>query len=177
MIVLQWKDFQVNLEKVNTYLRTALSDNYDGLICDSESLRVMFHEEASLNDIDIVNNYWDNLTPSSFDSTPEEIAAQIRRDAQEFGMRLMNQFIEENLLLGVTQLGLTNHVRKFLREIKDALETGSLYDAITEIRNLDRSGFDSVIITPARILLFRNEIETKLGKPLATTWDQEETWL
>ena len=89
----------------------------------------------------------------------------------------MKSFVRENIKLGITQRGLTGHVRKTLREVKDALETGSVYDAITEIKNLNHSDFDDTILTDSRILEFRNKIEIFLNVPVATVWNQKETWL
>ena len=98
-------------------------------------------------------------------------------DALAFGNTIKKDFVAENVMLGITQRGLTGHVRKMMREVKDAIDSGSLYDAITEIKLLNPADFDSVIITPARILVFRNKIETYLQVPLATSWDDDETWL
>jgi hypothetical protein len=98
-------------------------------------------------------------------------------DAKGFGMKIENEFIVENVKLGITELGLTNHVRKALREVRDAISSGSLKDAITEIRNLNSNDFDAQILTPARLLSFRNKLEEWLEVPLAEAWNDPETWL
>lgn len=115
------------------------------------------------------------LTPDI--PSPLEQAKQKVEEAKVFGKKISDDFIAENLLLGITQLGLTNHVRKTLQEVKDALETGSIYDAITEIKNLNSEDFDETILTENRILLFRRKIEQWLGVPYAVNWNDPETWL
>jgi hypothetical protein len=98
-------------------------------------------------------------------------------EAMIFGFKIMKSFIIQNIKLGITERGLTNHVRKTLREVKDAAESGSLKDVVTEIRSLNEEDFDDAIITPARLLAVRNEVETWLEVPLAEAWDDPETWL
>lgn len=108
---------------------------------------------------------------------PYEVIAGIIENAIGFGITLQKDFVTQNVMLGITQRSLTNHVRKTLREVKDAIETGSLYDAITEVKLLNPADFDDVILTPARLLVFRNAIETYLNVPLASAWNDDETWL
>lgn len=176
-IELTWKTFSVDLTKINKYFRNNLSSNYDGLVCSPESLKIMFIEESSQEDLDIVTSYWDTLTESSFDPTLDEIIDNKINEAIVFGKQIQEEFVKENVKLGITQLGLTNHVRKTLREVKGALDTGSVYDAVTEIKNIPPESLDNNILTAARLLLFRNKIEIFLEVPLATNWYDEETWL
>lgn len=110
-------------------------------------------------------------------TTTKEMVQTIIFNAIAFGSQLTKDFVTDNVMLGITQRGLTGHVRRMFREIKDCMDTGSLYDAVTEIKNLDPDGFDNVIVTPARVLAFRNKIETYLNVPLAQNWDDDETWL
>lgn len=116
-----------------------------------------------------------SLGTTVMNHNPFDQVAYVRSIVQasiDFGVNLIIEFATENVLLGITQLGLTNHVRTTCFEVTNALSTGSLYDAITEIKAIDPSAFDSVILTPARVLAFRNKIETYLGVPLATEWNQ-----
>lgn len=113
----------------------------------------------------------DTIVSNHILATTREVIDAIINDALIFGNNIIKDFIAENVMLGVTQRGLTNHVRKMLREVKDAIQSGSLYDAIVEIKNLNTSDFDSVIVTPARILVFRNKIETYLKMSLSTHWN------
>lgn len=119
----------------------------------------------------------DTVVSSHILTTTREQIDAIIDGALTFGNKITRDFVAENVMLGITQRGLTKHVRTMFKEVKDAIQTGSLYDAISEIRALDPNDFDNVVITPARVLLFRNKIETYLGVPLAQQWDEEETWL
>lgn len=92
--------------------------------------------------------------------------------AVAFGNNMIIDFATENVLLGITQLGLTMHVRKVTADVTNALITGSLYDAITEMKKFTEEDMDPIILTPARILAFRNKIEDHLGIPRAMAWDE-----
>ena len=72
-------------------------------------------------------------------------------------------------MLGITQAGMTNTVRKRLGEVTNCLITGSLYDAMNEARLIPAEHKDSTFITNARLLSFINRIETFLGIALSET--------
>lgn len=119
----------------------------------------------------------DTVVSNHLMTTTREMIDKIIADALIFSVNVRNDFVAENVMLGITQRRLTGHVRKMMREVKDAMDSGSLYDAITEIKSLNINDFDSVIVTPARILLFRNKIEVYLKVPLAQNWNDPETWM
>lgn len=100
--------------------------------------------------------------------TTEEKVQAIMEAAMEFGKQLMKEFAAENVLLGITQAGMTNTVRKRLSEVTNALLTGSLYDAIYEVRQIPPEHKDDTFITDARLLVFINKIEKYLLIPLST---------
>lgn len=106
------------------------------------------------------------LAPSA-----EDTAREVIRAAMRFAEELQENFIIDNLLLGITQRGLTKHVRVVLKEVNDAMSTGSLYDAIDELSKIRPEDFDDAILTAARLKDFRNKIEAYLGLPLAEKWD------
>jgi hypothetical protein len=108
--------------------------------------------------------------------TAEQYISYKMDEAISFGNSLKKKFIDENVALGITQLGLTNHVRKVMREVNDAIGSGSLKDAVLEITLIDPSELDSTIMSSSRLLSFRNKIEAFLAVPLATTWNQAKTW-
>lgn len=87
-------------------------------------------------------------------------------NAKDFGSNLVTKFSVENILLGITQDQKTNHVRKTMSEVLLALSTGSLHDAIAELKAIPNSKKDSKYLTNARILKAINEIETYLNLPL-----------
>jgi hypothetical protein len=108
--------------------------------------------------------------------TAEQYISLKMEEAIAFGSQIKKKFIDENVALGVTQLGLTNHVRKTMREVNDAIGSGSLKDAIIELAALDPASLDSTILSATRLLSFRNKIESYLAVPLAIAWDQDKTW-
>lgn len=82
-----------------------------------------------------------------------------------FGQGLIDKFAAENIAMGITQSGLTGHVRRTMIDVVSALFTGSLYDAIAEARAIPDNAKDSTFITNARLLEFINAIEDFLGAP------------
>lgn len=107
---------------------------------------------------------------SFVDNDPfEYIKRNILIPARSFGNDIIDDFAAENILLGITQAGLTNHIRKTCREVTDALRSGSLYDALYEVRQIPAEAKDSTFLTDARLLAFVNKIEAYLGLPLSTS--------
>lgn len=92
-------------------------------------------------------------------------------DAINFGSKLMSEFTNENINMGVTQDGMTKAVRKALTEIIMCLITGSLYDAIDEVKHIPTDKKDGKYLTNARLTVFINKIETYLGLPHTTVVD------
>lgn len=84
------------------------------------------------------------------------------------GQALIQEFITENLTLGITQAGKTKQVRQAMAEVTSCLMTGSLYDAIDELRLIPAEAKDDTFITDVRILNYINKIEEYLGIPLST---------
>jgi hypothetical protein len=93
----------------------------------------------------------------------------ILANAKAFGENLMNEFTTENIMLGITADSMTGTVRKNMVEVIMALQTGSLYDAITEAKAIPADKKDAKYITDARLLAFVNKIETYLGVALSQT--------
>ena len=120
-ILLNWKIFLVNLDKVNKYFKDNLSTNYDGLTADSQSLTVVFFDTISQEDTDIINTYWDNLQETDFDPTPEELATQAIDAAISFGIKMINDASVENVLMGITQSGKTKLVSDYLESMQNLL--------------------------------------------------------
>lgn len=125
---------------------------YDGQLVESEMATIMTAEA----------NY--------IDSDPfQYVLDTVIRPARAFGQNLIDEFVAENVLLGITQVGLTSHVRKTMREVQDAVSSGSLYDAIVEIKSIPTEAKDPVFLSDARILKFINKIEAYLRIPLSTS--------
>ncbi len=164
---------QINSSRLVKEITAAGLTNLDHIDTFGPTVVVCFVNSLS----DSQKTVLDTIISNHILETTREMIDAVITDAIAFGNTVKKDFVAENVMLGITQRGLTGHVRKMLREVKDAMESGSLYDAITEIKSLNPDDFDNAIVTPARILVFRNKIETYLHVPLATSWDQSETWL
>ncbi len=90
-------------------------------------------------------------------------------NAINFGQGMIKEITLENMMLGITQDGKTGEVRKALAEALSALQTGSLYDAIVELKAIPEIAKDAKYITDARLLSAVNKIEAYLGQPLSET--------
>lgn len=164
----------INLEKLDQELKSSsISTRYDGIQSSGDQIKILTTIELDETEYDVLE---DIITNHTISQSLKQIVKQKRAEAQDFGRLIYDQFIEENIALGITHLGLTSHIRKSCREISDAILSGSLYDAILEISLLDPQTLDEQIMTAARLLSFRNKIETFLQVPLATTWNQAKTW-
>ena len=89
--------------------------------------------------------------------------------AIKFGAGLMTKYAAENVLLGITQAGMTATVRTRMAVVIAALQTGSLYDVIAEAKAIPAEDKDATFITDARLLAFINKVETYLGIALSTS--------
>lgn len=169
IFVLNWHEFSVNLDKVNKHLKSILSSNYDGLVCDEDGASVMFIETYSSEDENLANEYWDSLTATSFNPTLAEIVAGKIEDAQLFGNELLNKFATENVLLGITQAGKTIEVTNYLHKLSHYVMTGSLYAALIEIATIIQDQNKSNLapfITNDRMIEYKHIIQTYLQIPL-----------
>ena len=135
-VVLQWKQFQVDLKKVLFFLKLHCSANFDGLVSDQEALHVVFKEEVQQADIDVVNNYWSTVTEDSFAPTLQEVVGLKINDAIIFGNGLVVDATIENVLMGITQAQKTRAVSDYCRALQRYLQQGSLYAALEEINEL-----------------------------------------
>jgi len=80
-----------------------------------------------------------------------------------FGNALMIEFAAQNVGMGITQDSKTADVRRAMANVLNALQTGSLYDAIAEARAIAAEDKDDKYITDERLLAFVNKIEARLG--------------
>ena len=87
--------------------------------------------------------------------------------AIKFGAGLMTKYAAENVLLGITQAGMTSVVRTRMGSVISALQTGSLYDVIAEAKAIPADHKDGTFITDTRLLNFVNKVETFLGLTLS----------
>lgn len=101
-------------------------------------------------------------------SIQQETITAIIKSARGFGTEIIVEFATENVMLGITQDGMTGTVRRHCSEVIDCLITGSLYDAINEIKAIPVENRDSKYLTPERLTKFCNKIEDYLGIPRST---------
>lgn len=107
----------------------------------------------------------ENISPPT--NTTQHRCELVVVEAMKFGQQLMTQFAAENIILGIIEAGMTKIVRQNLSEVVGALITGSLYDAINELKNIPENKKDTVFITNERLLIFVNKIEKYLNLPLS----------
>jgi len=128
---------------VNLYFTTPLTGNEEILL----STKISSHTPSSVEDI---------------------ISAKIKASIT-FGQKAMIDFATQNILLGITSDGKTGEIIDKLSGIVQALQTGSLYDAITRARQIPPEHYDSKYITEARLLNFVNKIEDFLQIPRSSS--------
>ncbi len=92
---------------------------------------------------------------------------KIVSDAMDEGMRLAKEFAAENVRLGITADGMTRTVRQKLADLFNALQTGSLLDAIEVAKETPAEDKDVKYITDARLLALVNKLEEYLGLSLS----------
>lgn len=167
-IILDWKSFGVDLEKIKFHFKATLSSNFDGLLCSPDNLIVIFKENYSDNDNNLVITYWDNATPSTFARTLQEIVAEKINQAITFGNGVIVDVTIENVTMGITQSGKTRIVSDYCRALKRYLTEGSLYAALEEIENLKTIGVPSEMspfVTEDRLNICKTKILTFLSAP------------
>lgn len=121
------------------------------------------------NGIIHVTDDLDKLAAKTLQAERELLQRKVA-DAIAFGQKLLTEFAAENIALGITQAGKTKSVRMALADAQAALSTGSLYDAIAELKSIPEEVKDNTFLTDARLLSAINKIETYLGlAPLSTS--------
>jgi len=98
-----------------------------------------------------------------------DIVDATREGAISFGAHLMNEFINENISMGITQAGKTRTVGLALKDVDFWLRTGALYEALAEVVTLRAAGFDpedAPFLTDDRVKTFENKIREYLGLEL-----------
>lgn len=118
----------------------------------------------------LTENPTDEIITQIESITPPNASAQsqvqmIISNAINFGNKLIVEFATENVIMGITQDNMTKIVRQRMSEVINALQTGSLYDAINEAKAIPDTFKDGKYITNTRLLQFINKIETYLNLP------------
>lgn len=165
-ITLQWKTFEVPVDKLDKTLREILDSNYDGLICGPDNFQVVFKETPTQEETDAVTNFWTQVTQQQFSPTLRDIISGKINDAVIFGQAVILDAAVENVQMGVTQAGKTKAVADYCGNIQRYLQTGSLYAVLTEIDALIAAGVPpelSPFITSDRLLSYKTKVMVFLG--------------
>lgn len=156
-----WKELQQN-----SSIKTSLKNiNQKG-----DKIYIVMEDEFNDADKPLIDAVITNHNKSSYDERVQ--IDKIIEDGLKFGEGLLTDFAAENVSLGITQLGLTNHIRKTLSEVVNALATSALNDTIYEISQVPAESLDSQVLTEARLLRFRNNIEEYLNLPISSSYNQ-----
>lgn len=162
-----WKSFSVRLDRMHKYFKSICTE-YDGMVATEEKLEIIL---LSYNEADIIriDAYWDSLTVESENELNQyelrESVQNIISKAMDFGKQVMVEFSAENVLMGITQQNKTKQVITFLNDVKNAMDTGSLYIAIDEIDKIVNLGIPeelSPFITEERLMIFKQKIQSYL---------------
>lgn len=150
-----------DLKKFHMAIKEAVSV-FDGIVKDENQCTIILTVPVTQQLIDQIEAI---VPPPAF--TQQEYVQKIISDAISFGNGLISEFAATNVIMGITQDGMTGTVRKNMSEVISALGTGSLYDAIAEVRALTVDKKDAKYITDVRLLSFINKIETYLAIPMS----------
>lgn len=166
-IPLPWKVFSVNVRKLHEYFKANLSSNYDGIVCNEDSLSVIFFDNFSSEDRTKVNNYWNNSTPQTFELSIQELIQISLDEAIRFGKHLIVQAAVENIEMGINQAGKAKEVADLFCNLQYYLTTGSLYAAIAELERILDEVLDPALepfVTAERVSSYKTKIETYLAE-------------
>jgi hypothetical protein len=152
----------INTEKYNKFNKD-FNSKYLGFSYSNEITTLIYNEQLTQNEINEIINRDSTFIDSDQIS---HVIINVISPARQFGNEIIDRYAAENVLLGITQLGKTKEIRHKTKEITDCLKTGSLYDAIDEIKNFPDESKDDIFITNERLLATLNLIESFLGIPL-----------
>lgn len=142
-------------------LRTSLLADYSSVKnVVIEQLKIIVIDENS------TQQQIDDITQDVTDFINTENIKRIVTSAIIFGEKIMLQFVAENISFGITQAGKTKDVSDYLSNIQRYIQTGSLYEVISEIEFLIDEGLPSDLspfITESRLNSFKGKITSYLG--------------
>lgn len=105
-----------------------------------------------------------------YESVKTQLAVeQSLQAAMNFGSQCLREFSAQNVLLGITQSGMTGTVLTILTGVMQALLAGSLYEAMARVRAVSPADYDGTYLNATRCLAFINKIEAYLGLTLSTS--------
>lgn len=127
-----------------------------------DDLFVYFASQLDSSQSDTLSGITSAHTPSA---TTQEIVRDKIRKAITFGHSLLESFVVENIMMGITQSGKTGGVADYLQKLNYYISVGSLYEAIAEISTLIGGGVPQELapfVTEERLLMYKAKIEVFL---------------
>lgn len=168
-MLLQWKNFTIDLVSFNDFIKNNIPKS-DGIIADSSGFTIIEKIPFDQTDIDVIQTYYDSLTEEGEIAkiTPRltnELINKKIREATDFGINLIRQYVIENIQMGITQAGKTRIVADYLRRLQRYIESGSLYAALEELNALINAPIDSELapyVTVDRLTTYKQKIQAFL---------------
>jgi len=146
------------------------SDKFQSFFCDGNTVYLYFDDSLDTLGIEEVD-----MAMADFDNTLESIdQANIAiESAKNFAIQLIKDFTSENIIMGITQLGMTGYVMDTLEPVEKCLNSGSLYEALNRAALIvypnpdpEIDGYKSYFINEERMRVFTNNIRAYLGLAL-----------
>jgi len=105
--------------------------------------------------------------PSNPVSAIDFVRYSIYKPALAFSQSLIENYVSENIALGITQAGKTKQVGEKLQKLVYWLQLGSLYEVLSEIEALkvDLDPALAPYITEARLNEVKSKVRSYLGLP------------
>lgn len=95
----------------------------------------------------------------------ERIKVLVLKPAKQFALEIEENFVAENIAMGITQAGKTDLVTERLSEVLKHVRNASLYSALAAIQNVVVDESVHPFITAPRMLAFANKIKKFLNIP------------
>lgn len=130
-----------------------------------QNVIIYFHQDLTEDEVNTLNSIVGSHQPIMI----QEIVENSITNAIKFGEKLLVTYAAENVMLGITQDGMTGVVIDRLGGVITCLQSGSLYDVIVRIKAIPQENYDSKYITAIRLLSFVNKVEDYLGLPKSTS--------
>ena len=93
----------------------------------------------------------------------EDALRAVLKNAVAFGTKLMEDFVMENIAMGITADNMSEAVLDAMAPVESALRTGTLHVALKRLKEVPVELKDPKYITDARLLAAVNKLENYLG--------------
>jgi hypothetical protein len=148
----------VNISKLNNEIKSStISTKLNSITAYELLCEITFEDCLCTEDHGTLNDIVQNHTTAEGLTLYKNLITS----AMKFGHYLLIEFAAENVSMGITQANKSKAVLDYLLHVKEALDTGSLYVAISEIDTLVSGGIPidlDPFVTEARMLAFKQKI-------------------